>query len=454
MTDSMTTLPPVAATTSRRHSLIGDSRAFQRDRLGMLLRLSKECGDIGPVRLGPRSNVVFANSSETVGALLVQHGDDVRKGKSLRLYLRPVIGDGLLGSDPAIHRQRRKIVAPAFRPGRVADYADVMVRRSSEAQRSWRDGATVDVARAMTRLTLGIIGELLFSADLLDQADALSVSLLVALRYASSQLAAPLHLPLSWPTPGHIRVRRAIDRLDRTIYRMIAERRVSDTDTGDLLSVLLLARAEDDGSQLSDVQVRDEAMTLFTAGHETVAAGLAWTWMLLMEHPDVYERLRSEVDEALDGRPPTADDLPRLPYALQVFKESLRLYPPAYILSRQTICDVDLAGYVVPADKVVIVCPYTLHRRPDYFTDPERFDPERFSLEAERRLPRHAYLPFGAGSRVCLGNHFALMEGQLLLAALAQSVTFVPLGHRSDPEPGMNLRPQTPIMARINRRIP
>jgi len=402
--------------------------------------------------LGPGSNVVFANSSETVGALLVQHGDDVRKGKSLRLYLRPVIGDGLLGSDPAVHRQQRKIVAPAFRPGRVAGYADVMVRRASEAQRSWRDGTTVDVARAMTRLTLGIIGELLFSADLLDQADALSTSLLIALRYASSQLATPLHISLTWPTPGHIRVRRAIDRLDKTIYRMIAERRANDTDMGDLLSMLLLARAEDDSSQLSDAQVRDEAMTLFTAGHETVAAGLAWTWMLLMRHPDVYERLRVEVDRELDGRLPTAADLPRLPYTLQVFKESLRLYPPAYILSRQAIRDVDLAGYAVPAGKVVIVCPYTLHRRADYFPDPERFDPERFSPEAERRLPRHAYLPFGAGSRVCLGNHFALMEGHLLLATIAQSVTFVPLGQRVEPEPGMNLRPKNRVMARVWRR--
>ncbi len=418
----------------------------------MLLALSKECGDIGPVRLGVRSNVIFANSSETIGAALVEHADDFRKGKSLRLYLRPVIGDGLLGSDPSVHRRQRKIVGPAFRHGRVAAYADTMVRRTDQAQRGWRDGATVDVARAMTRLTLGIIGELVFSADLLDRADELSSSILVALRYASSQLATPLHIPLDWPTPGHRRVRKAIAQLDVTIYRMIAERRSVGTDTGDLLSMLLLARAEDDGSQLSDAQVRDEAMTLFTAGHETVAAGLAWTWMLLMRHPDVYERLRVEVDRELDGRLPTAEDLPRLPYTLQVFKESLRLYPPAYILSRQAIRGIDLAGYAVPVGKVVIVCPYTLHRRADYFPDPERFDPKRFSPEAERRLPRHAYLPFGAGSRVCLGNHFALMEGHLLLATIAQAVTFVPLGQQVEPEPGMNLRPKNGVMARVQRR--
>jgi len=450
----MTLHPPPAGDSPRKRSLVSDLRDFQRDRLGMLLRLSGECGDIGPVRLGPTSTVAFANSAEAVGSVLVEHADDFRKGKSLRLYMRPVVGDGLLSNSGAAHRYQRRLVAPAFRHNRVAAYAEIMTSYAERAQQGWRDGEVIDIGPAMTRVTLGIVGKVLFDAEMVDEADDLGAALTEALRYASSQLASPVHVPLSWPTPRNRRVQQAIARLNRTIYGMIKERRASAGQREDVLSLLLSARGED-GSRLSVKQVRDETMTLFIAGHDTVANALAWTWCLLARHPDVYARMRAEVDAALHGRTPTVADLPQIPYTLQVFKESLRLYPPAYVLSRQAVRDVEVSGYRVPAGSVVIVSPYTMHRRPDYFPDPERFDPDRFTPEAEARLPRHAYLPFGAGPRICIGNHFALMEGQLVLATLAQRVTFEwPDGQRIMPEPLINLRPKRGTVVRVRRHSP
>jgi len=437
-----------------KRSLVSDLRDFQRDRLGMLLRLSRECGDIGPVRLGPTSTVAFANSASAAGSVLVEHADDFRKGKSLRAYMRPVIGNGLLSSSGEAHRYQRQLVAPAFRHNRIGAYADVMVSYAERAQQGWRDGEVIDIGPAMTRVTLGIVGKVLFDADMVDEADELGAALTEALRYASSQLASPVHVPLSWPTSRNRRVQRAIARLNRTIYGMIEERRAAAERKEDVLSLLLSARGED-GSRLSNKQVRDEAMTLFIAGHDTVANALAWTWCLLAQHPDAYSRVCTEVDAALAGRTPTVADLPHLPYTLQVFKEALRLYPPAYVLSRQAIRDVDLAGYPVPAWGVVIVSPYTMHRRPDYFPDPERFDPDRFTPDAEARLPRHAYLPFGGGPHICIGNHFALMEGHLILVTLAQHATFEwPNGQRIIPEPLINLRPKRGTMVRVRRRSP
>jgi cytochrome P450 len=225
---------------------------------------------------------------------------------------------------------------------------------------------------------------------------------------------------------------------------LIDERRTSNEEKNDFLSILLNTRGED-GSRMSDQQVMDEAVTLFGAGHETTATALTWAWYLLTQNPAVYSRLQQEVDTVLQGRSPTYADLANLPYALQVFKETMRFYPPAYAISRVALHDIDLDGYVVRKNQTVGVCPYTMHRRSDYFPDPERFDPERFTPENEKRLPRYAYFPFGAGPRICIGNHFAMMEGHLLLATLVQRVTFelVP-GQRIVPDPNktITLRPK------------
>jgi cytochrome P450 len=301
------------------------------------------------------------------------------------------------------------------------------------------------------------VGKTLFDADVLAEAGSLGAALTTVMRYSNARRGALVRLPAGWPTPRNRRFRAARARLDSTVYRIIAERRRSGEDRGDLLSVLLRSHSvpqdADDGGFMTDRQVRDEAMTLFLAGHETTANALSWTWYLLAQHPQVYARLRAEVDMVLAGRSPTLADLEALPYTLRVLKESMRLYPPAYIMLRYTIAPITVGGHRVPRGALLVLSPYTLHRRPDCFPDPERFDPERFAPEAEARLPRNAYLPFGAGPRSCIGNHFALMEAHLVLATLAQRVTFeLVRGQRVDTEPLITLRPRNGIQMIVRRR--
>jgi cytochrome P450 len=394
----------------------------------------------------------MVNSPEYAHAVLVEQADSFQKLPSF-VFLKPLLGNGLLTSEGEFWRRQRKLAAPAFQHRRIAGYATVMAEYAEQCQGRWRDGETIDVAHEMMRLTLSVVGKTLFDADVLSEADEIGESITVALDYANRQTSSLLPTPMSWPTPGNMRNRRAIDRLNKTIQRLITERRASGDDKGDLLSMLLQARDEGDGSAMNDTQVRDEAMTIFLAGHETTANALAWTWYLLTQHPAIYQRLCDEVDQVLGGRTPTFSDLPNLPYALQVFKEAIRLYPPAHVFGRYAICDVTVCDYRMPANSWVIISPYAMHRRADIFPDPERFNPDRFLPEAEKRLPRQAYLPFGGGPRICIGNHFALMEGQIMLATIVQRVRMelVP-GQQVVPEPLITLRPQDGIRMRVSRR--
>jgi cytochrome P450 len=255
------------------------------------------------------------------------------------------------------------------------------------------------------------------------------------------------------PTPGNLKLRRAIRRLDEVVYGMIRERRASGVDRGDMLGMLLATRDEGDGSGLSDREVRDQAMTIMLAGHETTANALAWTFYLLGRHPQVREKLEREVDTVLAGRDATMADLPSLPYTLEILKESMRLYPPAYMIGRRATRDVVICGSRVPAGQVVIVNVIGIHRRADAFPDPDRFDPERFTPEREKALPPHAFIPFGAGPRICIGNHFAWMEGQLVLATLAQRLRFELVSNKPvETEPLVTLRPKGGLPVRVVQR--
>jgi cytochrome P450 len=262
-------------------------------------------------------------------------------------------------------------------------------------------------------------------------------------------------LPPSVPTPANLRYRQAVARLDEIVYRIIRERRASRRDEGDFLSMLLLAQDEDDGAVMTDEQVRDEVMTLLVAGHETTANALSWTLYLLARHPEARRRLEQEVSAVLDGRPPAFEDLARLPYTLAVLKEAMRHFPPVYLLGRRALRDVPVGGDRIEKGELVMVNIHAMHRRPEYFPDPEAFRPERFLDGAEASIPRYAYLPFGAGPRVCIGNHFALMEGHLALASLAQRVQLdLPPGARVTPEALITLRPRGGLPMRVRRRAP
>jgi cytochrome P450 len=351
------------------------------------------------------------------------------------------------------HRRQRKLLAPLFHRRQVLNSAETMTSCTRSLLETWKEGETINLADEMTRLTLWIISNVLFDADVNGEERELGEALTSTFRHFADAVTNPLRLPLSWPTPGNLRVRQALARITSTLSRMIEERRHHEKDRGDFLSTLLLARDDEHPFPLSDRQVRDEALSLFVAGHETTANALTWCWYLLSQHPEIASRMQEEVDHVLAGRLPTATDLPNLPYTLQVFKETLRLYPPVYAFTRRAMASVQLAEYRIPTGASVVISPYTLHRRSAFFPESERFEPERFGPQQEPQIPRYAYLPFGAGAHRCLGMHFALLEGHLLLATLAQRLTFEFVGSEPvEPEPLLTLRPKGGVPMRVQWR--
>jgi cytochrome P450 len=294
----------------------------------------------------------------------------------------------------------------------------------------------------MMEMTLAIAGRTLFGVDVRRDAGTVARGLELAMRSMTDNLTSPIRLGYRWPLPRHLRMKRAVQLLDDVVYRLIAEGRALGSDRGDVLSMLLLARDEDDGSQLADRQVRDEVMTLLLAGHETTANTLTWTWYELGRNPDALGRLEAEVQRVVGARPVTTADLPELPWTAAVIDEAMRLHPPAYIVGREALRDVELAGHRLPAGTTIAVNIRGIHRRADYYPEPLAFRPERMLAEARKPRPRHHYLPFGAGPRVCIGAHFALMEAQLALATMAQAARLQVLTTSATAEPLVTLRPR------------
>jgi len=434
--------------------LLGSVVPFQRDRLAFMLHMSQRCGDIGQCRIGPL-RIIQLNSSELVHAALVEHADRFTKAPPrAAAVMRLSLGNGLLASDGAEWRQQRKLIAPAFQPRHLHAYAHTMTAYTTGAVDRWQHGATIDGEHELWQLTLRIISKTLFDADVQHEAGDLRDALTTVAAASNALLSAPLqlYLPLAL-SPAAAHIRRAVGRLDVTVNRMITDRRRHSDDRTDLLSVLLRAQDEATGIGMTDAQLRDEAMTLFLGGHESTAIALLWTLILLAQHPDVEHGLQQEVDQVLAGRVPTTDDLLALPYTRQIIHEALRLYPPLYVLARWTPTPVDLGAVRLPKHTMVVVSPYTLHRRADYFPDPERFNPDRFTPEAMTARPRYAYVPFGAGPRQCIGNHFAMMELPLILATLAQRVSLrLSPEQQVAPDPHMTLRPPAGLKLIVEHR--
>ena len=434
------------------YPLVGNLPEYGSDRLALLQRIAKS-GDVYGMHFGPFPGILF-NRPEHVHSILVEHAYDFDKGAAIHNVFRPPIGDGIFSSEGDLHRRQRKIMAPPFQPRHIASYADMMGQYGEQMQMTWRDGSIIDINKSMTDLTMGIIGKALFDADVFTETDELGAAMLDVFEYTTHALSVLLPAPYNWPLPRNIRAHKAVAILRSRVQRFIDERRSNAGEHNDFLSILLQAKDED-GNPMSDEQLMAECLTLFGAGHETTATALTWTWYLLCQHPEIYQRVQEEVDRVLQGRTPTYADLTHLPYCLQVFKESMRLYPPAYAMSRTALRDVEIDGYHVLAGRVVLLSPYTLHRREDYFPQPERFDPERFTPEREKQLPRYAYMPFGAGPRICIGLYFAMMEGHLLLATLAQRVTFRLLPGQSiqpDPAHHLALRPGGSVNVSVKKR--
>lgn len=439
---------PAAIATAPGLPLVGSLLDLRRDRLGLHLRCVMTA-DVTRLRLAWRTAWVVG-SAPLAYQVLVEDADAFVKAPGLAQLGRPLLGRGLLTAEGDEHRRQRKLMAPAFAPRRMAGYAEVMAARAADAADRLRPGATIDLAEAMMALTLDIVGRTLFDVDLAGEARAVADALTAAMQYIIDSITAPL--PYSWPLPRNRRLRRAVASLDEIVLRIIADRRARAADRGDVLSILLEAK-DDDGRGMSDRELRDEIMTLMLAGHETTANLLSWTWMALAEQPAVRARLDAELDAALAGRPPTFADLPRLPYTLAVLEEALRLYPPAYVVAREAVRPLRLGAARVEPGHVVLVAIRAMQRRPDYFPEPERFDPGRFLADGRASGSslhgrRPGYLPFGAGPRVCIGNHFALTEAQLVLATWAQRFRFRLAGRGPiEPEPLVTLRPRGGVPA-------
>jgi len=423
-----------------------------RDPLAFYANLVATYGDIASFRMAGEQ-LFIVNDPQQIKDILVTNNRNFTKSRGLQRAKR-LLGEGLLTSEGANHLRQRRLMQPAFHRERIAAYADTMVAYADRTRQAWRDGATLDVAREMNRLTLSIVGKTLFDADVESQAADVGVALTGVMESFWTTLLPFAELLEHLPVPSLRRARASRAQLDAIIYGMIAERRKSHRDHGDLLSMLLSAQDEEAAGGMSDQQVRDEAMTIFLAGHETTANALTWTWFLVSGAPDVEAKLHAEVDRALQGRLPRMADLASLPFVERVVTEAMRLYPPAWIIGRRAIAEYPLGPYVAPARSILLMSPYIVQRDARHYQDPERFDPDRWTPEFRATLPRFAYFPFGGGPRQCIGESFAWMELVLLTAAIAQrwQLRLVP-GHPVVPQPLVTLRTKYGLRMTLHDRV-
>lgn len=387
-----------------------------------LLACARQFGDVVRFQAG-RVSAVFINHPDAVRRVLQDNHRNYTKDTLQYNALAAVTGRGLLTSDGELWLRQRRLAQPAFARSRLQALGPLVETATNRILGRWDaaalEGKPVDVDREMMRLTLEVVGQALFGIDLSRDAHELTGAVLTTLdhiMYRARKLIVP---PDSVPTPRNLRFRRALQTLDRTVYAMIAERR--RTGGGDdLFAMLLGARDETSGEQMTDRQVRDEVITLLIAGHETVASALTWTWYLLALHPQIRDEMTAEIRGELGDRPITVNDLPRLELTGRIFDEALRLYPPAWLITRKAVQADEVMGAAIPAGTLVILSPYTLHRHPAFWGDADQFDPRRFLPEIEKSRPRYAYIPFGGGPRQCIGSSFALTEAQLILASLTR----------------------------------
>lgn len=408
---------------------------LRRNPLTYFTQLAQQYGDITYLRLAGRQ-LYLLNHPDYIQAMLTTYNKRLAKGYALQQAKR-VLGNGLLTNEGASHLRQRRLIQPAFHRKRLAAYGQVMSEYTAMMLATWQAGAVMDVHSEMMRLTLSIVGKTLFDNDMGDGATPIQLAL-ETFRQQFARLLTPLAPVLDkLPLLSTRRLQQAVAQMDEIVMALIEERR-SEGDVGDIISMLVLA--QEDGQGMGDQQIRDEVLTLLLAGHETTANALTWTWHLLGQHPQVLVRLQEELDGVLRGRLPSLSDMPLLPYTRMVFSEAMRLFPPAWAVGRQVLEACEFGGYVVPAGATVVASQWVMHRDERYFPEPNRFLPERW-LRAVH--PKFAYFPFGAGSRQCIGENFAWMEGVLILATIAQSwqlQLFTP--QLVQPEPFITLRPK------------
>ncbi|MGE3806408.1 MAG: cytochrome P450 [Gemmataceae bacterium] len=445
-TSSVKQLPPGPP----HHWLLGNLREVRKGRLGFYTHCARTYGPVTLIRF-LRRQVYLISDPAGIENILVNNSRSYIKHFALRMNPL-VLGEGLLTSSGDFWLRQRRLMQPAFLREQVASYASIFVELAAQRRDAWQPGSPRDIMQDMMNLALEIAARTLFDARIDEDGAQVKLALDTFQETFQSRFGLMMLFPTWFPTPANLRARFAVRRLDRIIYRFIEERRRTQGTRRDLLSLLLAARDEDTGRTMTDKQLRDEAVTLFLAGHETTALTLSWAWYLLATHPDAQATLLAEVD-ALGGRLPGVDDLPALRYTEQVVMETMRLYPPAYVVGREAIEEVEVCGYRAPPGMTFIMSQWVMHRDPRFWEEPDRFVPERWENNLQGRLPRIVYFPFGAGPRQCIGNMFALMETVLVLATLAQRWRFtVQAGFRAEPAAIFTLRPRDGIPATMTLR--
>lgn len=423
---------------------------MQADQLGFLQKMEREQG--GVVSFKMLWFTMFCLSEPAViREFLVKHAGDTHRDPFVTRTFRRFMGNGVFVAEGESWRRKRKLVQPAFHATRIRSYAETMAEYTRDMVSDWHRGDLKVLDGELTQLTLRIIAKTMYDVDLLEQTATIGRLMKEILTVAEAQLGAPF-LPPQWvPTPLNRRQARARGQIDALLRDIIDERRLSGRDHGDLLSMLLDARDEA-GNSMTERELLDECITLFVAGHETTAAALTWAWLLLAQHPDVAERLYAEVDRVLGGQPVTFEKLRDLPLLDAVIKETLRLYPPAFSFGRTVLRPFQIGPHAFPKGAIVLISPFVTHRRPSLYAAPDEFRPERF-LSQETQPDRYAYLPFGAGPRVCLGNMFAMMEAAVILATMVQHVRLERTDHAPvERDTLITLRPRDPLTVRVTRR--
>ncbi|MBD2386490.1 cytochrome P450 [Cylindrospermum sp. FACHB-282] len=434
----------------KAHWLLGTLPDYARDPIDFMSRCAKEYGDVIYWK-GPFLSFYQLNHPDNIEEVLVKKSNLFGKHPSLDI-LRRMFGKGLLTSEGEFWQRQRRLMQPAFHRDRIFSYGEVMVDYTNRLLTNWSDGQILDIHEEMMHLTLEIVAKTLFGAEVTD-VDKVESIMQVSMEYfdARNNNLLLLLIPDWVPLPHNLRFQKAAQQFDEIIYPIIQQRRESGEDQGDLLSMLLQIQDEE-GNGISDKQLRDEAVTLFIAGHETTALTMSWGLYLLSQHPEIEQKLHAELQTVLGGRTPTFADLPQLPYTDRVIMEVMRLYPPVWAMVRTALQDCEISGYTVGAGQSIMISQWVMHRDPRYFEQPEVFNPDRWEGDLAKRIPHFAYFPFGGGSRICIGQSFTKMEAVLLLATIVQKfrLTLVP-DQEIIPWPGFTLRPKYGVKMLLNK---
>ncbi|WP_237562806.1 cytochrome P450 [Bacillus dakarensis] len=431
----------------------GRLKEFQRDPLSFMQKLSRNYGQVVRFKLGPSQKVILLSDPELIKEVLVTKQKNFIKSSDIR-SLKALLGEGLLTSEKDVHMRQRRLIQPAFKKTHVASYGQDMIDVAQHYVQMWKHGMETEITEEMMNITLGVISKTMFSMDLKEGYELVGEAVEKVMKLAIKRMRRAIPLPLWLPSKSNREFKQAAKVLDAVLFNIIDQRRRGGIQKEDLLGMIMAARDDENGTGMTDKQIRDELMTIFLAGHETTANALSWTLYLLAQHPDKEAKMHAEIDSVIRGKTIRPEHFSSLKYTQNVIWESLRLFPPAYVIGREVDKTVEIGGYLFKKGETVLMSQYVMHRSPEYFEKADEFNPERFDNDLLKKLPAYAYFPFGGGPRVCIGNHFSFMEMVLVLACLASRYQFrlTTEQEKVKTQPLITLRPKPGIRMILHER--